>query len=112
MGRVDEILVGVSDVGTAGPSEGSSKEELDNVFEDRLEGIREGESESMSGSGSDGESANRSVGVGRGVCAGVGSCGSVQTGSPSATYQTSLCLFNSFKGLHTKTQEHQKDEHS
>lgn len=65
MGRADEILVGVSDVGTAGPSEGgSSKEELDIVFEDRLEGISEGESESMSGSGSDGESADMSVGVG------------------------------------------------
>lgn len=62
--RWDEVLAGVSDGGTAGPSEGSGEEELDVVLTDRSDGISEGESESMSGRGSEGESANRSVGFG------------------------------------------------
>lgn len=98
-GRSDEGLGGASDGGRVGVSEGGCEEELDVMFEEKLEGVSEGESESVCGKGSDGESVGEWVGVGLGVCAGVGSCGSVQTGSPSATYHTSLCLFNSFKGL-------------
>lgn len=78
-------------------------EELDVAFEERLEGASEGESESVRGSGSDAGSVGELVTVGLGVCAGVGSCGSVQITCPSATYHTSLCLFSSFKGLHTHT---------
>lgn len=88
-----------------GVSEGICEVELDVVFEDRSEGVSEGESERLSGRGSKGKSVSELVGVGRGVCAGVGSCGSEQTGSPSATYHTSLCLFNSFKGLRTRNEE-------
>lgn len=98
-GRLDEGLRGALDVGRAGVSEGVCEEELDIVFKDRLEGVSEGESESVCGKGSDEESVGELVRVGLGVCAGVGSCGSVQTTSPSATYHTSLCLFNNFKGL-------------
>lgn len=98
-GRWDEGLGGASDGGREGVSEGVP-EELDvDVYEDMLEGVTEGESESVCGRGSDGEPVGELVRVGRGVCAGVGSRGSVQTGSPSATYHTSLCLFRSFKGL-------------
>lgn len=88
-----------------GVSEGICEVELDVVFEDRSEGVSEGESERLSGRGSKGKSVGELVEVGRGVCAGVGSCGSEQTGSPSATYHTSLCLFNSFKGLRTRNEE-------
>ncbi len=87
-------------------SEGVCEEELDVIYEGRLEGVSEGESERVCGRGSDGESVGELARVGLGVCAGVGSCGSVQTGCPSAIYHTSLCLFNSFKGLHTHTQTH------
>lgn len=98
-GRWDEGLGGVSDVGKAGASDCICEEELDVTLEEKLEGVSEGESESVCGRGSEGESVGESVRVGLVVCAGVGSCGSVQTGCPSATYHTSLCLFNSFKGL-------------
>lgn len=86
----------------AGASDGSSEEELDVVFEDGLEGVSEGESESVCGKGSKGTCVGESVGVGRVVCEGVGSRGSEHTGLSSATYHTSLCLFDSFKGLHTR----------
>lgn len=98
---MDEGLGGALDGVTAGVSEGVCDEELDVVFEGRLEGVSEGESESVWGRGSDSESVSELVRVGLGVCAGVGSCGSVQMICPSATYHTSLCLFNSFKGLRT-----------
>lgn len=100
VGRPDDGLGGASDGGRADVSGGSCVEELDVALEDRLErGGCDGESESVSGRGSEGRSVGRSVVVGRGVWAGVGSFGSVQTGSPSATYHSSLCLFSSFVGL-------------
>lgn len=99
-GRLDEGLGGALDVGRVGVSEGVCEEEaLYVVFEERLEGVSEGESESVCGRGSDAESVGELVMVGLGVCAGVGSCGSEQTACPSATYHTSLCLSNSLKGL-------------
>lgn len=110
-GRWDEGLGGALDVGRAGVSEGVSEElDVDVYRLDRLVGVSEGESESVCGRGSDGESVGELVRGCRGTCAGVGSCGSVQTGSPSATYHTSLCLFRSFKGLHTKTHTQGKSE--
>ncbi len=109
-GRLDEGLGGALDVGRAGVSEGVCEEELDVAYEDRLEGVSEGESESVCGRGSDAESVGELVRVGLGVCAGVGSCGSVQTSSPSATYHTSLCLFNSFKGLQAHKHPHTRTE--
>lgn len=69
------------------------------MFEERLEGVSAGESESMWGRASGAESVCELVSVGLGLCAGVGSCGSVQMICPSATYHTSLCLLSSFKGL-------------
>lgn len=42
------------------------------------------------------------VGLDLVVCAGVGSCGSVQTTEPSATYHTSLCRLSSFSGLRAR----------
>lgn len=93
-------------------SEGVSEEELLDVeFVERLEGSSEGESESVCGRGSDGESVSELVIVSLGVCAGVGSCGSVQISCPSATYHTSLCLFNSFRGLQTH-KERTRDKHN
>lgn len=96
---LDEGPGGALDGGTAGVSEGVCDEELEVVFEERLEGVSAGESESVLGRASDAESTGELVRVGLGVCAGVGSCGSVQIICPSATYHTSLCLFSSFKGL-------------
>lgn len=98
VGVLDEALGEALDGETAGESEGVGDEELDVVFEERLEGVREGESESIRGRSSG--SAGEVVRVGLVVCAGVGSWGSVQMTGPSATYHTSLCRFNSFKGLH------------
>lgn len=46
-GRWDEGLGGALDAGIAGASEGVCEEELDVVYEDRLEGASEGESESV-----------------------------------------------------------------
>lgn len=105
-GILDEGLGAALDGSTAGVSEDACEDELAVVFEDRLEGVSAGESKSVLGGGSDTESVGQSVTVGLGVCAGVGSCGSVHTVCPSATYHTSLCLFNSFRGLGTqKTQQ-------
>ena len=109
-GRSEGRLTGVLDGATEGVSGGSCDEELNVMLEDMLEGVNEGESESVFGRGSDGESAGKLDGVGRGICSGVGSCGSVHTGCPSATYHTSLCLFSSFKGLHTNTRTHTHKE--
>lgn len=96
-------------MGRAGRSGGASEEELTVAFEGRLEGVSEGESESVWGRGSAGESVGESVRACMRMCAGVGSCGSVQTGCPSATYHTSLCLFSSFKGLQTHTKKEQQE---
>ncbi|KAG7222552.1 hypothetical protein INR49_016189 [Caranx melampygus] len=81
-GTWDEGLGGASDVGRAGVSDGGiseeeEEEELDVVFKDKLAGVSEGESDSVCGRGSDGESVGEAVRVGLGVCAGVGSRGSV-----------------------------------
>lgn len=96
---MDEGLGAALDGSTAGVSEDACEDELAVVFEDRFEGVSAGESKSASGRGSDTVSVGELVTVGLGVCAGVGSCGSVQIVCPSATYHTSLCLFNSFRGL-------------
>lgn len=104
----DGVLGGALDVGRAGVSEGACEEELNVIYKDRLEGVSETESESVCGRGSDGESVGEAVKTCLGVCAGVGSFGSVHTGSPSAMYHTSLCLFNSFKGLHIHTNKKKK----
>lgn len=67
------------------------------MFSDTLEGSGGGESASIWGSGPG--PADQLVGLDLVVCAGVGSCGSVQTTGPSATYHTSLCRLRSFSGL-------------
>ena len=102
-GPLDDGLCGASDGETVGTLEGWGIRdgELMVVLEARLEGVSEGESGSARGRASDAESVGELVAVGLGVCAGVGSRGSVQTGCPSATYHTSLCLLSSFKGLQT-----------
>lgn len=60
-GRLDEGLGGALDGGRDGVSEGVCEEELDLAYEDRLEGGSAGESESMCGRGSDGESGGELV---------------------------------------------------
>lgn len=80
-----------------GPAEGARDQESTEVFSDSLEGSEEGESASIWGSGPG--PADQLVGLDLVVCAGVGSCGSVQTTGPSATYHTSLCRLRSFSGL-------------
>lgn len=98
---------GTCDGEAGGPAEGGCDEESAAVLAERLEGSGEGESASIRARGLG--SADQLVGpalvgpalVGPAlvVCAGVGSCGSVQTTGPSATYHTSLCRFSSFRGL-------------
>lgn len=104
VGAADGTLVGTCDgeAGTCdgeagGPAEGGCDEESAAVSAERLEGSGEGESASIRARGLG--SADQLVGPARVVCAGVGSCGSVQTTGPSATYHTSLCRFSSFRGL-------------
>lgn len=92
VGVADGTLVGTCDGEAGGPAEGGCDEESE-----RLEGSGEGESASIRARGLG--SADQLVGPARVVCAGVGSCGSLQTTGPSATYHTSLCRFSSFRGL-------------
>lgn len=80
-----------------GPAGGVCDQESTAVFAESLEGRGEGESDSTWGSGPG--PADQLVGLDLVVCAGVGSCGSVQTTGPSATYHTSLCRLSSFSGL-------------
>lgn len=103
-GVADGTLVGTCDgeAGTCdgeagGPAEGGCDEESAAALAERLEGSGEGESARIRARGLG--SADQLVGPALVVCAGVGSCGSVQTTGPSATYHTSLCRFSSFRGL-------------
>lgn len=83
-----------------GPADGACDQESSGMLAESSEGSADGESASTWGSGPG--PADQPVGLGLVVCAGVGSCGSVQTTGPSATYHTSLCRLSSFSGLSTK----------